>query len=431
MNLMIYIVLNLITCLLSNTATCSARKRSTCSTYEIGKYKDVSLSINLLHSQLPDHMPMKQKCKRYAVVSYKALSERLPHEGTVRSVLAMDDLILDNLYSQLNDTQLSLLYMIAVDRYRVTQLARPFLDIIECLRKIGTNAVKAFLNNPELVLITDLYRHAIGLSDEAINPAKLDLTKLGQSFWKAFRRLFEGLIDIDGFLKGIPQLGAIETSDVSNSVHNPGEASTSRYWPEDHGHSLDNQKRLDDIRERARLAARRSRIINSEMTRRKTREYHQRRRKRIQQEEEQLYSIANPTPEVLEVKRQLHEKRAKINARRRQRLKELRDRRRQRDENLKFCKLREHDTDSALWKSFLIEPPSPLSDIVPAHIDRAQHSHLGRDASFSGLLTGQEPNCTALSLSDDPALVRLESPDRQTCLMSDKDISEEHFHDSN
>lgn len=311
----------------------------------------------MMHERLPEEMSIEEKCKRYAVLSCTALSKNLPYDSTVLKVLMMDRADLDYYQSRLNTTRLSLMYMIAIDRYRVTELAPPIIDIVECLRRIDSPVVRRYLYNPELVLIVDVYKQILGLSNTTVDFARLDFTKFTRPFWRAFCHLFEGLLDIDS-IRNHPYCAIARSVNTQNNLHQPDAQEQAK------------RTHLESIRERHRLARQRSRIMNGGLSRERNREYLRLRRKRIQEQERLLYSKAIPTAEDLEAKRRAQQRRTQYNEKRRQRDALLRNQRHLNDRTAHLYQGsdEQYQSGSPLWLTFQPEPES-ISSILPTQIE--------------------------------------------------------------
>lgn len=263
------------------------------------RFQDVSRAINYMHKYLPSDMTMDEKCKRYAVLSTKPISEKLPHE-TVTNVIKMNNDDLDRYYNEIDVRRMIWNYMVAIDRYRVTQLAPPFIDIVECLRRIDTNEVRRYLSNPELLVILDLYKQALGLPDTTIDIRGLNFTKFHHSFRTTIENLFSQSFRTD-------KISGDTLSDQSNSNDSPYKRSGQLYLR----------------REQARLTQRRLRIMHSEAFKK----YQTDQKRSIRSRDKIALSQSGITDDVIEAKRLAQEKRDRINEWRRNRRKQLRQKR--------------------------------------------------------------------------------------------------------
>lgn len=216
------------------------------------RFNDVSQAINYISAHLPAAMSMQERCRRYAVLSHLALLEKRPHESTVLKVLNMDEHSLTTHYDAIDVNRVSELYMSAIDRYRITELAPPLIDLVECLRRIESPAVKAYLGNWEMVIIVHLYRQVLGLPHDGLNLDDVDYTQLHPAFLFALRNLFSQYLDLDTVFAGTP-LKAIESStDCPKMI---AEAST-----DDKQHRKEIM--LNRRREQSRLAQQRLRLLH-------------------------------------------------------------------------------------------------------------------------------------------------------------------------
>lgn len=259
------------------------------------RFQDITKAISLMHKCLPGHLSTDEKCKRYSVLSIKPITEKVPYE-TALSVAMMESAEVNAHYDELDESQIIWNYMIALDRYRVTQLAPPFLEILECLRRINTAEARRYLDNPEIVLIANLYRRALGLLNESsVDMVRIDFDKFHESFKTTVRNLFRPFFEID-------ESGNISMRSVS-----------SRDAAVQEGQQIPDQ--LFYRREQARVAQHRLRVMHSEALR----QYHADRRKIRKMKEQSILAQPELTPAVLEAKRLVQEKRDRINERRKKR----------------------------------------------------------------------------------------------------------------
>lgn len=275
------------------------------------RFNDVSQAINYMYERLPDDMSMEEKCKRYAVLSLKSLSEKRPYETTVSNVVTMDKNNLDRHYRTIDINRLSGLYMSAIDRYRITQLAPPFIDLVECLSQIDTTAVRSYLTNWELVVILDLYKQVLGLPG-VISLHSLDITNFHSAFWSTLRNLFKQYLNIDRIFSGTV------LKQIKNSM-DPPEAIVGTSLSDVEDQRYRKQQFLNRRREQSRLAQQRLRILNQDK-REKNRLHQQERRER----EKQIYR-SHDSPVVDEIRRRAQERRGRASERRIQRHKRLKE----------------------------------------------------------------------------------------------------------
>lgn len=259
--------------------------------YAIRRFRDISEALNYMYEHLPDRMTVDDKCKRYAV----ALAERLPYQKTVSNVMAMDKAELNKSYGKMDIDRIISVYMNAIERYRMTQLAPALIDVVECLKLINLPAVNAYLNHHELVILLDLYKQVLGLPAGEIDPKNLNPTILGRAFWASLENLFGQNLDI------FSQYRQDQQVDGQKSRTNP--------------HSSQR-------RERSRLISLRQRMLDPEGVRK----YQNERRRSAIVRKQLMLSQAPDSPEVLQIKRRARERQNKINERQRSRRQQLRDR---------------------------------------------------------------------------------------------------------
>lgn len=166
---------------------------------QYGRLTDMRIceSIARMHRYLDmdQDMTPEERCKRYAVLLYK--TDGAPYEATVFSVLKMDEDTLDSQYKEINPGMMSWIYMVSIDRYRITELAPPFLELIKCLRLLDTAYARSYLANGELMVIESLYKKVLGLPDPTSNVDYLDLRTFNTAFQRNIRDLFSKYLDVD------------------------------------------------------------------------------------------------------------------------------------------------------------------------------------------------------------------------------------------
>lgn len=130
---------------------------------------DILGAINRLHRSLSDKMSLEARCKRYAVLLSMARTKGANNQLALIQTSGLEERDLNSLYDKISVANLTSRYMSTIDRYRTTYLGPAFSDVIECLRRIGTPEVKAYLEDPELIMIVDLHRQSLEQPATAID----------------------------------------------------------------------------------------------------------------------------------------------------------------------------------------------------------------------------------------------------------------------
>lgn len=155
------------------------------------RYKDVPDATNFLYESMSSDMPMEEKCKRYAVLLILA-SGSVTYQTTVTHLSVLSEDILDKHLKKTDIARLSALFMKAIDKYRASQLDPAFLDLIHCLRQIDTPEVKAYMEEPELIVLENLYRQLLNKPDIKLDLGILQLSEYPSSFRTSLGILFAG-----------------------------------------------------------------------------------------------------------------------------------------------------------------------------------------------------------------------------------------------
>lgn len=297
------LILRVLVALLISIATTDARKpRVKC-------FHDMSDALSHMHQHLPSHLSMDDKCKRYAVLALDAKTYLNPNEQTSENVLALDTDELDELYREMGSEQKMSLFMSVIDRYRATQLAPAFLDIVECLSLIDAPEAEAFVNHEELTLISDMYKRLLGRQDLQMDISAVNLTTFSSAFISALGNLFTGYYDINTSRQPhiiLTSFGA-DGKSVSKLI-----ASTST------SHHKSSRLSPDEVtfrrRERARLERRRKRFLEPDRVRELDRKHHADKRTRQEKHDEYDMILSLPSTSFRDVqvkwdllrRRQLH-----------------------------------------------------------------------------------------------------------------------------
>lgn len=252
--------------------------------HESRRFKDVPAALNYLYRSLPFGMSVQERCKRYGVLVSMAAATGIPYEPSVDILIAMDNETINEQYEKIDVASLSSGYMKAVDVYRITRLAPPFIDLIECLRQLDTPLTQTFLNNIELLAIVDLYKQVLGI-ERKVGLKDLDLNQFRPTFRATLKNLFEGYFDVDlidgsSVIKPYRHILKLKNTNDPNlpkeeQVRLKRVLRQQRY----------RERHLHRQRERSRLAQKRLRIENPELVRTRDRLRSQRRReqRRIRQ----------------------------------------------------------------------------------------------------------------------------------------------------
>lgn len=254
-------------------------------------FNDVPDAINYMYRRLPRDMSLEDKCKKYAVLALDTTTYRDPNEGTADKVITMNDERLDRLYRAIDTNRLMKLFMTAIDRYRVTQLAPAFVDIVECLKMIDSPVARAFVDDDELALILDMYKRVLGRDDLEIDINRVDLAQFRQAYKLALENLFAAHYHIDTLNE--PQI----VRKKSNRTNQQAGSSS-----EDPKRGLSSDKVSFRRRERSRLDQRRKRFLEPESIRDKDRRNQRAHRARIKRYNAELYLPAT-NPEAKRARR--------------------------------------------------------------------------------------------------------------------------------
>lgn len=157
--------------------------------------RDVAEAINRLYRFIYAKTSLEARCKVYAVFLSIARVKGANNQLAVVQTLELEELDLDSIYSNISDADSASRYINTIDIYRTSHLEPAFLDVIECLRLIDEPEAKAYLQDPELMMIVNLYKRAIGPPATEIDLDSLDLKSFHPAFQTALRNLFGGHFD--------------------------------------------------------------------------------------------------------------------------------------------------------------------------------------------------------------------------------------------
>lgn len=169
-----------------------------------------------MYQFLPLNTSMEEKYKRYAVLASRSLIEKLPYVRVIQHVMTMDKDNLDSHYDKIEDNRISYVYMCAIDRYILTQLAPPFIEFDECSNQIDSSVGRIHLKNVELNIILDIYKQALGLPGGKIDMRSPDPKNFRSAFCSTLRKLFKDYFDVNAIL-GDCISASVSTNPTSDS----------------------------------------------------------------------------------------------------------------------------------------------------------------------------------------------------------------------
>lgn len=215
-------------------------------------YDDIAEATNYLYEHLPRQMTLDQKCIRYCVMTSMTKPRGRLHKKAVLQVLDMSEDELIRLYEGMKvKDELGAHYMTAIDGFRAaSMLGPPFLELIECIKRIDSPAVHRYLEGEELNTILTLYKQVLESPDTKISLGDFpNWSRFRRAFVRSLIHLFRDDLKFDWAI--YQTLGSTEAADLvrANSSKQP--------------ESLDGpsigSKRRPRRQERRRLAAHRHR----------------------------------------------------------------------------------------------------------------------------------------------------------------------------
>lgn len=148
-------------------------------------------ALDYLHETLPIQTPLEDRCKRYAVVTSFMTAKGRPQHQAKSSLGKLSVGEINRFYRKLEAKgELPLLYMTAIDGYRASKLGPPFLELIECLKRIDRPCVDTYLNNPELLLIVDLHKQVLRRPETKFDLANIESADFSPAFLRSLECLF-------------------------------------------------------------------------------------------------------------------------------------------------------------------------------------------------------------------------------------------------
>lgn len=163
------------------------------------KFYDSVDAMDYLHHSSPTQATIEERCKRYAVMASSLASRGPPRHLTMSLVLKMSEENVEQFYRRLDaKDELAPIYMAAIDGYRAASyIGPPFLELIECLKRLNRPYIKYYLENPELILILDLHKKIVQYPDMKIDLNSIDLRKFSPAFRISLENIFQKNLIVD------------------------------------------------------------------------------------------------------------------------------------------------------------------------------------------------------------------------------------------
>lgn len=241
--------------------------------FEDIRFNDINGAMDYLHAALPEQMSLEDRCKRYAALTYFLPPRGQPQPITVLRACKLSAEEIDQVYRRLElRDELAVLYMTVIDGYRAaSHLGPPFLELIECLRRVDRPYVEAFLNQPELVTIAYLHKRILESPDTMIDLDSIDQ----QHFTVAFRTSLENIF----------KNNLISETQTTQDREQGNRTDSSHLYPNIGGERKAHRRRRELVtshrhREQERLRKRRLHILQPNVVQAKTRERQRRFRDR-------------------------------------------------------------------------------------------------------------------------------------------------------
>lgn len=152
--------------------------------------QNVAEAINRLYSVYSaDCMSLEARCERYAVFLTMAQVRDVTNELALLQMSGLKEDTLDLLYEEISTAELAARYKSAIEVYRSSHLQPAFIDLVECMRRIDTVAVRNYLGDPELAVVVNLYERAL------ITSESIDLSSFDPSIRATLSKLFAKHLD--------------------------------------------------------------------------------------------------------------------------------------------------------------------------------------------------------------------------------------------
>lgn len=159
----------------------------------VSRYKNMSEATNSLYQALIDQsVPFESRCKRYVVLLSMAANKGIPYETTVSQLSSLQEHTVDAHSRNVDARRKSMLLMAAIDRYRVSKLEPPFIELLQCLKQIDLPQVQVYLSDRELILLENLYYHILSSPDSKIDMSQVNVDDLHPDFFRTLRIIFSG-----------------------------------------------------------------------------------------------------------------------------------------------------------------------------------------------------------------------------------------------
>lgn len=159
-------------------------------------FRDMTEALDFLHAAFPADMPLEARCKRYAVMTSFLSSKGRPQSMLMSLFFNLTHTGLDEFYSRLDAfDQLPSLFMTAIDGYRTaSHIGPPFIELLDCLKLIDRPFIRTYLENPELIMIQDLYQRIVRAPDFKIDLRPLEQSQFSPAFLTSLRSIFKDKI---------------------------------------------------------------------------------------------------------------------------------------------------------------------------------------------------------------------------------------------
>lgn len=161
------------------------------------KFSDVTQALNHMHRFLTNRMSTDEKCERYAVLLHTATTNGAPDDLAVADLAMIRPETLHARYQEINAESLRFMYVDALNKYRSSKLAAPFVDLVDCLSKFRSfdATARMYLNDPELNRLVEDYKQVLGLPVASITRGCLELDRFAPIVQDTFRQTFAGFVD--------------------------------------------------------------------------------------------------------------------------------------------------------------------------------------------------------------------------------------------
>lgn len=253
---------------------------------------DIPEAIYYIYEHLPDDMSLDDKCVRYAVMTSMIHPKGRLHNKAVVFTLNLPEDQLLSLYHEFNDTELGVHYMTAIDGFRAaSMIGPPFIELVECLKRINVPFVQKYLSGEELSTIIRLYRQ---VQESPTEKAKFE-GKFNRAFLVSLLYLFGDHIDSDSLLfKSMKQRFGEEANILASQIwHGPSRLDERQAMRRERRQQLAAHRH----REQERLRGQRLSIVNPDtaLERSELRKQHRRmmRRKEVIKQKRRLQTLYN------------------------------------------------------------------------------------------------------------------------------------------